>query len=149
MMSKKVIRGHCQDLAAGRRADLTSLMVETVISIRAARLGDEAEIASVHDAAWREAYRGVIPGRELERMIARRGAAWWRLAIARRTPLLVLEFANPSSAMSVTGAIACRRSATAAKSSSYIWPRSAKAAGLGGVCSMRRGRIWRAMGCLP
>ena len=69
-------------------------MVETVISIRAARLGDEAEIASVHDAAWREAYRGVIPGRELERMIARRGPAWWRLAIARRTPLLVLEFAD-------------------------------------------------------
>src|SRR5271154_5931202 len=69
-------------------------MVETVISIRAARLGDESEIASVHDAAWREAYRGVIPGRELERMIARRGPAWWRLAIARRTPLLVLEFAD-------------------------------------------------------
>ena len=67
-------------------------MVETVISIRPARLGDEADIASVHDAAWREAYRGVIPGRELERMIARRGPAWWRLAIARRTPLLVLEF---------------------------------------------------------
>ena len=41
-------------------------MVETVISIRTARLGDEDEIASVHDAAWREAYRGVIPGRELE-----------------------------------------------------------------------------------
>jgi len=69
-------------------------MVETVISIRAARLGDEDDIASVHDAAWREAYRGVIPGRELERMIARRGPAWWRLAIARRTPLLVLEFAD-------------------------------------------------------
>src|ERR1700729_1624298 len=69
-------------------------MVETVISIRAARLGDEGEIATVHDAAWREAYRGVIPGRELERMIARRGPAWWRLAIARRTPLLVLEFGD-------------------------------------------------------
>ena len=69
-------------------------MVETVISIRAARLGDEGEIATVHDAAWREAYRGVIPGRELERMIARRGPAWWRLAIARRTPLFVLEFGD-------------------------------------------------------
>ena len=67
-------------------------MVETVISIRPARTGDEHDIASVHDAAWREAYRGVIPGRELERMIARRGPAWWRMAIARRTPLLVLEF---------------------------------------------------------
>ena len=69
-------------------------MVETVISIRAAQLGDEGEIATVHDAAWREAYRGVIPGRELERMIARRGPEWWRLAIARRTPLLVLEFGD-------------------------------------------------------
>ena len=69
-------------------------MVETVISIRAARLGDEDDIASVHDAAWREAYRGVIPGRELERMIARRGPTWWRLAIARRTPLIMLEFSE-------------------------------------------------------
>src|SRR5271154_7486263 len=69
-------------------------MVETVISIRAARLGDESEIAPVHDAAWRDPYRGVIPGRELERRPPRRGPAWWRLAIARRTPLLVLEFAD-------------------------------------------------------
>ena len=69
-------------------------MVETVISIRPARLGDEADIAEVHDEAWREAYRGVIPGRELERMIARRGPSWWRMAIARRTPLLVLEYGD-------------------------------------------------------
>ncbi len=48
-------------------------MVETVISIRTARLGDEAQIAEVHDSAWRDAYQGVIPGRELERMIQRRG----------------------------------------------------------------------------
>src|SRR6476660_5892709 len=79
-------------------------MVETVISIRAARLGDEGEIATVHDAAWRESYRGVIPGRELERMIARRGPGWWRLAIARRTPLLVLEFGD-----SVVGYVSYRR----------------------------------------
>jgi ribosomal protein S18 acetylase RimI-like enzyme len=69
-----------------------AFMVETVISIRPARQGDESGIASVHDSAWREAYRGVIPGRELERMIARRGPSWWRTAIQRHTPLLVLEF---------------------------------------------------------
>src|SRR3984957_13173386 len=67
-------------------------MVETVISIRAARLGDEGEIATVHDAAWREAYRGVIPGRELERMIARRGPKWWDAAIIRGSRLVVLDF---------------------------------------------------------
>lgn len=66
-------------------------MVETLISIRTARRGDETQIAGVHDAAWREAYRGLIPGRELEQMIARRGPVWWRNAILRGTRLLVLE----------------------------------------------------------
>ena len=69
-------------------------MVETVISIRTARLGDEAGIARVHDAAWRDAYRGVIPGRELERMIQRRGPVWWRRAIVGGTRLMVLDFAD-------------------------------------------------------
>jgi ribosomal protein S18 acetylase RimI-like enzyme len=69
-------------------------MVETVISIRAARPGDEAGIARVHDAAWREAYLGVIPGRDLERMIQRRGPTWWRRAILGGTRLTVLDFAD-------------------------------------------------------
>jgi len=69
-------------------------MVETVISIRTARLGDEVQIARVHDSAWREAYQGVIPGRELERMILRRGPAWWRQAIRGGTRLMVLDFAD-------------------------------------------------------
>jgi ribosomal protein S18 acetylase RimI-like enzyme len=67
-------------------------MVETSISIRAARASDAVEIAEVHDAAWRDAYRGVIPGRELERMIARRGPRWWKSAIARGSRLVVLDF---------------------------------------------------------
>ncbi len=67
-------------------------MVDTTISIRTARDGDEVSIAEVHDLAWRDAYQGVIPGRELERMIARRGPLWWRNAIARGSRLLVLDF---------------------------------------------------------
>jgi ribosomal protein S18 acetylase RimI-like enzyme len=67
-------------------------MVEAVITIRRARAEDAPEIAEVHDAAWRDAYRGVIPGRELERMIARRGPRWWREAIARGSRLIVLDF---------------------------------------------------------
>ncbi len=69
-------------------------MVETVISIRPARLGDEAGIAYVHDSARRDAYQGVIPGRELERMIQRRGPVWWRQAIRGGTRLMVLDFAD-------------------------------------------------------
>ena len=69
-------------------------MDQTVITIRRARRTDAEDIASVHDVAWREAYRGLIPGRELERMIARRGASWWDAAIARGSHLLVLDFAD-------------------------------------------------------
>lgn len=67
-------------------------MIEAVISIRNARESDAAGIAEVHDAAWRDAYRGVIPGRELERLIARRGPRWWHSAITRGSRLLVLDF---------------------------------------------------------
>ena len=67
-------------------------MVEAVITIRKARAEDASEIADVHDAAWRDAYRGIIPGRELERMIARRGPRWWREAISRGSRLIVLDF---------------------------------------------------------
>jgi len=68
--------------------------METVITIRSARESDAAGIAEVHDAAWRDAYRGIIPGRELERMIARRGPLWWHSAIQRGSRLLVLDFAE-------------------------------------------------------
>lgn len=67
-------------------------MVDTVITVRNARPGDARSIAAVHDAAWRDAYRGVIPGRELERMIARRGPTWWEAAIRRGSRIVVLEF---------------------------------------------------------
>ena len=67
-------------------------MVETLITIRNAREEDAEGIAEVHDAAWRDAYRGIIPGRELEKMIARRGPRWWHSAIVRRSRLVVLDF---------------------------------------------------------
>jgi len=62
------------------------------IGIRRARLEDAAGIADVHDRAWRLAYRGMLPGVELERMISRRGERWWARAIRRRVAILVLDF---------------------------------------------------------
>ena len=72
-------------------------MAEALITIRHARDGDATDIANVHDSAWRDAYRGVIPGRELERMVARRGPNWWQAAIRHSSlrngsRLLVLDF---------------------------------------------------------
>jgi ribosomal protein S18 acetylase RimI-like enzyme len=67
-------------------------MENAALIIRPARAGDAEAIADVHDVSWRDAYRGVIPGAELERMIARRGPLWWRTAIIGRSGLLVAEF---------------------------------------------------------
>lgn len=53
-------------------------MRELVISIRRARPSDAGGLSIVHDAAWREAYQGIIPGVALERMITKRGPDWWR-----------------------------------------------------------------------
>ncbi len=61
------------------------------IGVRRASGADASRIAAVHDAAWAQAYRGIIPGRELERMIARRGPVWWKRALDRHTAVLVLE----------------------------------------------------------
>jgi ribosomal protein S18 acetylase RimI-like enzyme len=67
-------------------------MVSTLITCRKARPKDAEGIADVHDASWREAYNGIIPGRELEKMISRRGSRWWSEAILRGSNILVLDF---------------------------------------------------------
>jgi GNAT superfamily N-acetyltransferase len=52
---------------------------------------DAPELAAVHAAAWRYAYAGLIPGLDLERMVARRGPRWWTRLHARGGRALVLE----------------------------------------------------------
>jgi ribosomal protein S18 acetylase RimI-like enzyme len=62
-----------------------------VITIRPAEWGDAAGIAAVHDAAWLEAYRGIIPGAHLQRMVEKRGPRWWQRSINARHAILVLQ----------------------------------------------------------
>ncbi len=66
-------------------------MSERVISIRHARPEDAVAVSAVFDAAWREAYQGVIPALALRKMIARRGPGWWSWAIGRGRPVVVLD----------------------------------------------------------
>lgn len=61
------------------------------IGVRRAKADDAAAITAVHDAAWRHAYRGILPGLDLERMVERRGPAWWQRAIRRHVIVMVLE----------------------------------------------------------
>ncbi|MEI2387311.1 GNAT family N-acetyltransferase [Breoghania sp. JC706] len=61
------------------------------VTIRQARPEDAGVLADIHDAAWHGAYRGVLSGVELERLLARRGVSWWHAAIRYKTRILVLD----------------------------------------------------------
>ena len=62
------------------------------MNIRLSTRADAAELASLHCDAWRYAYRGIIPGISLERMIARHGPAGWERMHRSGLRALVLEF---------------------------------------------------------
>ncbi|QFU15008.1 GNAT family N-acetyltransferase [Microvirga thermotolerans] len=66
-------------------------MSDLLVSIRHAKPSDAQALSDVFEAAWREAYRGIIPGVALERMLARRSARWWRSTVTRGRPLVVLD----------------------------------------------------------
>lgn len=64
---------------------------------------DAPALAAVHAAAWRYAYAGIIPGLELEGMVARRGPRWWQRLHARGVRVLVLDLALAGGAGGVAG----------------------------------------------
>lgn len=62
------------------------------IAIRRSVADDAAALAALHREAWRYAYRGIIPGLTLERMVARRGPSWWRRMHGAGAATTILEF---------------------------------------------------------
>jgi ribosomal protein S18 acetylase RimI-like enzyme len=60
------------------------------ILVRAAEPADAAGLAVVHKAAWLEAYRGILPGRTLARMVEKRGPENFARAVGRGEGYLVL-----------------------------------------------------------
>ena len=69
-------------------------MSTVLIEIRRAKPYDAGAVADAHDEAWRTAYQGIIPGTELERLINRRGAAWWDSAIRKGSRIALLQFGD-------------------------------------------------------
>lgn len=53
-------------------------MATNSVLLRASTGADSLALSDLHRDAWRNAYRGIIPGLALERMLARRGPVWWR-----------------------------------------------------------------------
>lgn len=62
------------------------------IDIHQAHESEAAEVADVHLASWQAAYRGIIPHKPLEQMIAKRGSAWWQKAISGGSHVIVIDF---------------------------------------------------------
>lgn len=62
------------------------------IVVRESTRTDADGLAALHRDAWHYAYRGIIPGLGLERMIARRGPLWWKRMHGRGGRTFVLEF---------------------------------------------------------
>src|SRR4029450_2179082 len=69
-------------------------MSTTLIEVRRAKPSDATAIAATHDEAWRNAYQGIIPGPELDKLINRRGPQWWDSAIRKGSRIAVLAFAD-------------------------------------------------------
>ena len=69
-------------------------MSTVLIEIRRARACDAGAVADAHDEAWRTAYQGIIPGGELEKLINRRGPAWWESAIRKGSRIALLQFGD-------------------------------------------------------
>jgi ribosomal protein S18 acetylase RimI-like enzyme len=63
----------------------------SLVATRWSAAADDAALARVHRDAWRYAYAGIIPGLTLERMIARRGPAWWGRMHAGGSRALVID----------------------------------------------------------
>lgn len=79
-------------------------MAQVTVDIRSAERRDAHAIAGVHDAAWRLAYQGIIPGMHLERMVQRRGPEWWLGAIGRsRGGIILLEVGDTVAAYATLG----------------------------------------------
>ncbi len=69
-------------------------MSTVLIEIRRAKLCDAEAVAETHDAAWRAAYQGIIPGTELEKLISRRGPDWWDSAIRKGSRIALMQFGD-------------------------------------------------------
>lgn len=78
-------------------------MSTDLIALRPARPADAEMLSTIHLEAWRGAYRGLLSGVDLERMISRRGPRWWRGALSRGVMIQVIEVAGKTAGYATYG----------------------------------------------
>ena len=69
-------------------------MTTDLIDLRPAMPEDCEALADIHCEAWLGAYRGLLDGVELHRLVSRRTASWWQGALARSVRIKLLQVAD-------------------------------------------------------
>ncbi|WP_346892592.1 GNAT family N-acetyltransferase [uncultured Roseibium sp.] len=69
-------------------------MTTALIDLRPATPEDSDALAEIHSTAWLGAYRGLLNGVELQRLVSRRTAPWWRAALSRGVQIKLLQVAD-------------------------------------------------------
>ena len=104
-----------------------------------------ASLADVHRAAWRYAYAGIIPGLTLERMIARRGPAWWSRMHGRGFRALVVDCDGTLAGYATLGRAARPGARTCGEIYELYLRPEYQGCGLGGGSSPRPAASWPRM----
>ncbi len=60
-------------------------------NVRNGAASDADQLAHIHNLSWRDAYCGVISRGDLDMLVKRRNAPWWRRALINRQNILVIE----------------------------------------------------------
>ncbi|ADZ68873.1 GNAT family N-acetyltransferase [Polymorphum gilvum] len=81
-------------------------MTTHLTEVRPARPEDAEALSGIHAAAWRGAYRGLLDGIDLERLVSRRTPSWWCDALTKGVLIEVLEIGGEAAGYASYGS--CR-----------------------------------------
>jgi ribosomal protein S18 acetylase RimI-like enzyme len=73
------------------------------VRIRVAQQTDAAALAAVFTESWSLAYSAILPDDHLNRLIRKRDAQWWHMALQSSEPVLVLEVAGTTAGYATYG----------------------------------------------
>ncbi len=100
---------NCSDKRS-HTAYTTMVMLEYSLQalIRTAKMPDAESLERIHRESWRNAYCGIIPHEQLQKMIDRRSISWWRRAIHSGDSILVLEAVGKIAGYATLGRARCQ-----------------------------------------
>ena len=71
-----------------------TMTAKLLTRIRYAKVDDAPFLAYLFSSSWRQAYRGIIPFRQLEETLRHRDVNWWKRTLARGAGPIVMIFDN-------------------------------------------------------